>query len=168
MSEERDLELAQFVEVSSPALQRTAYLVCADQELAHDVVQDALYRLCLAWPRVRRADNPLAYARRAVVNAAIDASRRPWRRERSRDEVPDQAVVDDTDRHADRDELLTALRGLPPRQRACLALRYYEDLSVSETAQVLDCSEPTVRSQTSRALTSLRHSLSRLRAEEQV
>ena len=163
----RDQELTEFVEASSPALQRTAYLVCADRELARDVVQDALFRLCRAWPKVRRIDNPLAYARRMVVNAAIDASRRPWRREGATERVPDQPLVDDADRHADRDELLLVLRGLPPRQRACLALRYYEDLSVAETAQLLDCSEPTVRSQTSRALATLRQSLGRIRAEEQ-
>jgi RNA polymerase sigma-70 factor (sigma-E family) len=135
------------------------------------VVQEALYRLCLAWPKVRRADNPLAYARRTVVNAAIDASRRPWRREGVTEKVPEQSVVDDADRHAVRDELLNALRALPPRRRACLALRYYEDLTVAETAQVLGCSEGTVRSQTSRALASLRQSLGhlgQLQAEEQI
>lgn len=80
MTSDRDREFAEFVAVSSVALQRTAFLVCADRDHAADAVQEALYRLYVSWPKFQRASNPMAYARRAVVNAAVDAGRRPWRR----------------------------------------------------------------------------------------
>jgi RNA polymerase sigma-70 factor (sigma-E family) len=163
---DRDQDFAAFVAVSSAALQRTAFLVCVDRDHAHDAVQEALYRLYLAWPRAQRSDNVLAYARRAVINAAIDAGRRPWRRERATAELPEGSVRDEAAAHADRDELLGALRELPPRRRACVALRYYEGLSVEETAQVLGCSAGTVKSQTARALATLRHTLINLRSGE--
>lgn len=162
---DRDRDFAEFVALSSAALQRTAFLVCVDRDHAHDAVQEALYRLYLAWPRVQRSDNALAYARRAVINAAIDAGRRPWRRERATADLPELAVRDESAFHADRDEILGALRKLPPRRRACVALRYYEGLSVEETAQVLGCTAGTVKSQTARALESLRHTLTNLRSD---
>jgi RNA polymerase sigma-70 factor (sigma-E family) len=138
-------------------LRRTAYLVCGDWELASDHVQEGLVRVYVAWPRLTRAGREYAYARKAVVSACLDHARR-----RSSSEVPTEPDGDRPSGHdvaetvAVRSALLAALDGLPPRQRACLVLRYFDDLSVAETAAVLGCSEGTVKSQSSRALSSLR------------
>ena len=151
---------AAFVEFAAAVrgqLRRTAYLMCGDWELASDHVQEGLIRVYVAWPRLTRAGREYAYARKAVVSAFLDHARR-----RSSTEVPsetDQDVAsgqDVAESVALRDALMSALAGLPPRQRACVVLRYFDDLSVAETAAVLGCSEGTVKSQTSRALASLR------------
>lgn len=164
---ERDREFVAFVEEAGAALRRTAFLVSGDRHRAEDVVQDALYKLYLAWPRVQRVGNPVAYARRMVVNAAYDGRRRPWRREVTIADVPDRAVADDfTTGHADRDEVLDALRALGPRQRACVVLRYYEDLSVEQTAELLGCSEGTVKSQAARGLDTLRRAIDQRRTSQ--
>ncbi|MFF0339885.1 SigE family RNA polymerase sigma factor [Kribbella sp. NPDC004875] len=164
---ERDREFVEFVEEAGEALRRTAFLVVGDRHRADDVVQDALYKLYLAWPKVRRVGNPFAYARRIVVNAAYDGRRRPWRREVAIADVPDQVDLDDfANGHAERDEVLEALRSLGPRQRACVVLRYYEDLSVEQTAEILGCSEGTVKSQAARGLDTLRRAIDRRRASQ--
>ena len=87
---ERDQAFVEFVEAMNPSLRRTAFLICGDRHKADDVVQEALYKLYLAWPKVRRVGNPYAYARRMVVNAAHDGPRRPWRREVTIAEVPER------------------------------------------------------------------------------
>jgi RNA polymerase sigma-70 factor (sigma-E family) len=162
---ERDRDYVEFVEASSRALRRTAYLVCGDWHRADDVVQDALYRLYLSWSKVDRGGNPLAYARRIVINAALDIGRRPWRREVSTDRPPERARNDDTaDAYAERDEVLSALLRLAPRQRACIVLRYYEDLSIEQTAEILNCSQGTVKSQAARGLETLRHAINQSRS----
>ena len=164
---ERDSEFVAFVEEAGAALRRTAFLVSGDRHRAEDVVQDVLYKLYLAWPRVQRVGNPVAYARRMVVNQAYDGRRRPWRREVMIADVPDRAVADDfTAGHADRDEVLDALRSLGPRQRACVVLRYYEDLSVEQTAELLGCSEGTVKSQAARGLDTLRRAIDQRRTSQ--
>lgn len=138
-------------------LRHTAYLMCGDWDQASDHVQDGLIRVYVAWPRLHRAGAEYAYARKAVVSAFLDHARR-----RSSSEIPVETHQDTASRHdvadtvATRTALLTALAGLPPRQRACVVLRYFEDLSVAEAAAVLGCSEGTVKSQTSHALASLR------------
>ncbi|MFC0627153.1 SigE family RNA polymerase sigma factor [Kribbella deserti] len=158
MMPDRDREYVEFVEAAGGTLRRTAFLVCGDWHRADDIVQDALYKLYLAWARVDRGGNPLAYARRVVVNAALDQGRRPWRREVPTEVIPDRVALhgDPAGPFGARDEMLTALGALAPRQRACVVLRYYEDLSVEQTAEVLSCSAGTVKSQTARALDSLR------------
>ncbi|MFF0265330.1 SigE family RNA polymerase sigma factor [Kribbella sp. NPDC004536] len=157
---ERDREFVEFVEQAGAGLRRTAFLVSGDRHRADDIVQDALYRLYLAWPKVRRVGNQLAYARRMVVNAAYDGNRRPWRREVATAEVPDRTGLDDfAHGYAERDEVLAALKSLGPRQRACVVLRYYEDLSVEQTAELLGCSEGTVKSQSARGLDTLRRAI---------
>ncbi|GAA1681305.1 SigE family RNA polymerase sigma factor [Kribbella sp. NPDC056951] len=159
---ERDQAFVEFVETANPSLRRTAYLISGDRDKADDIVQDALYRLYLHWPKIHRVGNPFAYARRMVVNAAYDGGRRPWRREVTIADVPDRPASEDfTAGHARRDEVLDALRTLAPRQRACVVLRYYEDLSVEQTAEVLGCSEGTVKSQASRGLDTLRQAMTR-------
>jgi RNA polymerase sigma-70 factor (sigma-E family) len=161
---DRDQEYVEFVETASPSLRRTAFLICGDRHKADDIVQETLYKLYLSWPKVRRAENPFAYVRRMIVNAAYDGGRRPWRREVSVAEMPDQADRRDfAAGHADHNEVLEALRGLGPRQRACVVLRYYEDLSIEQTAELLGCSEGTVKSQAARGLSTLRQAIDQAR-----
>ncbi len=147
----------EFAEAVRGQLRRTAYLMCGDWEQASDHVQEGLIRVYVAWPRLTRAGREHAYARKAVVSAFIDHSRR-----RSSTEIPaepDHNVSsgrDIAESVALRAALMSALTDLPPRQRACVVLRYFDDLSVADTAAALGCSEGTVKSQTSRALASLR------------
>ncbi|GAB3200280.1 SigE family RNA polymerase sigma factor [Nocardioides hungaricus] len=145
-----------FVAESSDRLLRTAYLLCGDRGHAEDLVQTALLRTARRWRTARQ--QPEGYARRVLVNLAKDRwrtlARRPAETAFDTDvEAPtDDAVLD-------RDLLLRATRGLPPGQRAVLVLRYFDDLSVEDTAAALGCSAGTVKSQTSRALGRLRAAL---------
>jgi RNA polymerase sigma-70 factor (sigma-E family) len=147
----------EFAEAARGRLRRTAYLLCGDWEQASDHVQEGLIRVYVAWPRLTRVGREYAYARKAVVSAFLDHSRR-----RSSKEVPAEpdgnvsSGEDVAEYVAVRTALMAALDELPLRQRACVVLRYFDDLSVADTAAVLGCSEGTVKSQTSRALASLR------------
>ena len=166
---DRDSEYVEFVETMGPRLRRTAYLICGDWHRAEDAVQEALYKLYLSWAKVDRAGNPAAYARRVVVNTTLDGRRRPWHREVPTETLPDQAAAGDpAGAHAARDELGAVLAGVPPRQRACVVLRYYEDLSIEQTAEILGCSAGTVKSQAARGLDTLRHALAQLRSVDRV
>jgi RNA polymerase sigma-70 factor (sigma-E family) len=155
-------EFTSFVVAHQAKLRRVAYLMCGDWQLASDYVQDALLRVYRHWPRLRSDRESLGYARKAVVSVVIDAKRR-----RSSTEVPVDSVVDRHDRDdaatrsVDRDLLGRCLAQVAPRQRACLVLRYYDDLSVSEVASVLGCSEGTVKSQTARGLETLQAAFAR-------
>jgi RNA polymerase sigma-70 factor (sigma-E family) len=137
-------------------LRREAYLMCGDWHRAEDFVQITLTRLYAVWGRVdgRGAD---AYARRILANAVIDERRRPWRREITVSSVPDYGYDAALSTASDtRTDLIRALASLPARQRVTLVLRFWVDASVNETAQILGCSTGTVKSQTSRALNTLR------------
>ncbi|HSS68187.1 MAG TPA: SigE family RNA polymerase sigma factor [Nocardioidaceae bacterium] len=137
-------------------LRRTAYLICGDWHRADDVAQEALIRIYSAWSRIERTTGLMPYARRTVVRLLVDHSRRPWRRETTGVAVDPAPVRDQTDVVDNRILLLEALAQLPPRRRACVVLRYFDDLSVAETAAALGCSEGTVKSQTSRGIDELR------------
>jgi RNA polymerase sigma-70 factor (sigma-E family) len=159
----RDAEaFTAFVLAGQPRLRRTAYLMCGDWSSASDHVQEALIRVYRHWPRLRSDAEAHAYARKAVVSVVIDAKRR-----RSSTEVPVEQVLDRpggsdaADRSADRDLLTRCLAQVPARQRACLVLRYYDDLPVAEVASVLGCSEGTVKSQTARGLDTLQAAFAR-------
>ncbi|BEP13747.1 SigE family RNA polymerase sigma factor [Acidothermaceae bacterium B102] len=154
-------EFEAFVSARSPALRRTAFLVCGDWHQAEDVVQNALTKLYLAWGRVERRDGVDAYARQIVVRCALDERRRGWRRERPVDAVPDRATAA-ADESGDREALLAALAAVPRRQRAVLVLRYWDDVSVAETGRVLGISEGSVKSAASRGLDNLRRALPEL------
>ncbi|WP_436700296.1 SigE family RNA polymerase sigma factor [Nocardioides sp. BYT-33-1] len=154
----RDEEFAAYVAERRPRLFRAAWLLCGDPHQAEDIVQAALTRLYVAWPRVRRADSVDAYVRRAVVNAHLDEGRRPWRREASAGEGLPEVPVAAT-AVEEHDALWTALRALPPGQRRVVVLRHWWGLSVEETAADLDVSTGTVKSQTSAALAALRAAL---------
>ncbi|MDQ1641887.1 MAG: hypothetical protein QOJ90_1238 [Actinomycetota bacterium] len=144
-----------FARSRMPALLRFAHALSGDPHTAADLVQDALERTVLAWPRVIRQDDPEGYVRRAIVNRHISRWRK-LRRERLSDSVPESAYVP-TAPHDD--ELWASLALLAPRQRAVLVLRFYEDLSEAQTAEVLGCAVGTVKSQTSKALARLRRQL---------
>ena len=157
MRAEAEQAFTEFALASRTRLRRTAYLMCGDWDRARDHVQEALVRVYLRWPRLERQGGELAYARRAVASVVIDASRRRSSTERPTEPDPTLASRDDVaGAVTDRAALMAALAALPPRQRACVVLRYFEDLDVAETATTLGCSEGTVKSQTSRALASLR------------
>jgi RNA polymerase sigma-70 factor (sigma-E family) len=157
-------EEARFVEWASSrshSLHRLAFLLCGDWHVAEDLAQEALAKTALHWSRVERAEHPDAYVRRIVVNQFHSLTRRPSWRLAARHAAPDIAVADHANDHALRDELLAALRRLPTRQRTAVVLRYYEQLSEAETATALGCSVGTVKSQTHRALQSMRRTMDR-------
>jgi RNA polymerase sigma-70 factor (sigma-E family) len=152
-----DAAFTEFAAANRARLRSTAYLLCGDWHRASDHVQEGLLRLYVAWPRLVRQGGELAYARKAVVCAFLDARRKRSSSERPTSEPAERASGEDiASAVADRDALMIALARLPERQRACVVLRYFEELDVRGTAAVLGCSEGTVKSQTSRALASLR------------
>ncbi len=152
-------DFASYVAARRHHLRRTAYLLCGDWDRAEDVVQDALTRLYVNWRRAARADDLDAYVRRSLVNAFLAEGRRPWRRERSTDELPVTAYADPVGAADDRDELRRALAALGASQRAVVVLRYWDDLSVEQTADALGCSSGNVKSQAARGLARLREVL---------
>jgi RNA polymerase sigma-70 factor (sigma-E family) len=138
------------------SLRGLAYLTCGDWQVAEDAVLGALAKLYVKW---RRIDNPEAYARTAVVRAAIDETRRPWwRREQSHshEALPDGVVRDTTGDVDEKLHLREALGRLPAKLRAVLVLRFLEGLSVQQTAVALRCPEGTVKAYTARGLAALR------------
>jgi RNA polymerase sigma-70 factor (sigma-E family) len=156
----RDEQFRAYVVSKRGQLVRTAtFLASGDRFAAEDLVQTALMRLYVAWPRVR-TDTVDAYARKALLNALIDDRRRAFtRHERVHAEVPDVGVDDQPTTEVDA-AVFAALAALPPRMRAAVVLRHLCELSVTETAEALNCSEGTVKSQTARALSQLRAALS--------
>lgn len=153
-----ELGFEAYVAAHQARLLRTAYLLCGDHGQAEDAVQNTLARLHLAWARLSRHDALDGYARRALVNEVHGRWRRPWvRRERPVADLPD-APVDRAPRPASdvAPALWAALQRLPPRQRAVLVLRYYEDLSEAEIAAALNVAPGTVKSQASKGLANLR------------
>jgi RNA polymerase sigma-70 factor (sigma-E family) len=153
-----DEDFREFVMARSPALLRTAFLLLGDRGLAEDLVQSALAKAYRHWDRVSAAGDTEAYVRRIMVNER----RSWWRRNRGREvlgPVPDRGGRDEFAGLAERDAIWQAVLRLPPRTRAVLVLRYWEDLSEAETAQILDCSVGTVKSQASRGLRKLQQAI---------
>lgn len=150
-----EADFAEFVAARQQALLRFAYLLTSDHHAAEDLVQTALAKTYLSWHRLRDRGSLDAYVRRIIVNENASIWRRAWkRRERSTEVLPEMPVDDpDTDRQ---DVMWRLVQTLPERQRAAVVLRFYEDLSEAQTAQILGCSVGTVKSQTSRALSRLR------------
>jgi RNA polymerase sigma-70 factor (sigma-E family) len=147
----------EFVTARKDSLRSLAYVTCGDWHAADDAVANVLAKLYSRWSKVERVD---AYARTMVVRAAIDEKRRPWRRERSGSgALPETTLCDPTNAADERLRMRAAMLTLAPRQRAVLVLRFYENLSTAETAQALNCSEGTVKSQCSRGLSKLREVL---------
>ena len=149
----------ELVEACSPRLLRTAWLLTGDPQLAEDLLQTALASTYLRWGRLRDTGAAEAYVRKVMASTASKWWKRKWHGERPTDVLPEHAGGDDYDAVDDRQALRRALALLPARQRACVVLRFYEDLSEAQVADVLDCSVGTVKSSTSRALVRLRAEL---------
>jgi RNA polymerase sigma-70 factor (sigma-E family) len=153
---QRDTEFVEFVTAQRTALLRMARLLTAgDGAAAEDLVQTTLTRLYVHWPRVRRAGNPVGYARTSLTHAFVDEQRRAY----TRRETPTDSLTEPAAREEDRDlthTVLAALRTLAPRQRAVVVLRHFLDLDVAETARILGCTTGTVKSQNAKALDRLR------------
>lgn len=146
-----------YVAARSPALLRTAYLLTGQRADAEDLLQTALAKTYLAWSRIREREALDGYVRRVMVNTQTSRWRRRKVDEHPTDVLPERAGQRDaTTDLVLHDALWSALSGLPKRQRAMLVLRYYEDLSEAETADILGVSVGTVKSTTSRALVKLR------------
>ena len=155
----------EYVRVRGPALVRLAWLIAGDRHLGEDLVQEVLTKAYPRWGRVIADGRPDLYLRRMLVNAHVS-----WRRRRSSRELPDGGErMERADRAdigaeaADRDAMWRLIRGLPPKQRVTIVLRFYEDLDDAAIAEVLGCAPATVRTHTMRALATLRLSEESLR-----
>ncbi|WP_073496346.1 SigE family RNA polymerase sigma factor [Actinacidiphila paucisporea] len=145
-----------FVAARGQRLLRVAWLLTGDAHLAEDLLQTVLAKVWPKWHRIAEED-PEAYVRRALVHTHASWWRRRWRGEVPHGDLPDRALAQDAYAGVDLEQALAAaVRALPLRQRAVVVLRYFEDLSVTETAEVLGCSEGTVKSQAAKALRTLR------------
>jgi RNA polymerase sigma-70 factor (sigma-E family) len=154
VSRAEDDGFATFVAARGTGLLRVAYLACGDAGEAEDLLQTALERAYKNWDRVRY-DNPEPYIRRIIINTSISRARRRAILRIIPMYAPPELPAGETDvdlRHV----LMDALRALPPRQRAVIVLRYWEDLSETQTAEILGCSTGTVKSQASKAIAKLR------------
>jgi RNA polymerase sigma-70 factor (sigma-E family) len=150
-------EFTAYVAASSPRLRRTAFLICGDWQHAEDAVQNAMVKLYSSWAKVRDRESLDGFVRTTLIRGLIDEGRRPWRRERSVEVLPERADPGSGGSGSDdRMAMLSALAEVPPRQRAVLVLRFYEDCDVADTARLLGCSEGNVKSQTARGLAKLR------------
>ena len=155
-----DAGFREWMLVRASALRRKAFLLCGDWSAADDLVQDVLVAMYPRWSRIVRGGHVDAYANRVLVGKHVDARRRPWRRERPVDGIPDSvdstseraiAAVDEGD-----GPLMAALAALPAGQRAVLVLRFTDDLSIEEIAQVMGIPAGTVKSRLSRGTETLR------------
>jgi RNA polymerase sigma-70 factor (sigma-E family) len=153
---ERDRAFEEFVVARRSHLRRIGYALCGSWDRAEDLVQVALEKAYVAWPRIDRPDAAEAYVRTIMVRANIDESRRPWRREHPSAELPDTAVPARDAEVDDRSALFAALQELPKMQRAVVLLRHWLDLPVAQVAAELGISEGTVKSHASRGLATLR------------
>ncbi|MEU2668860.1 SigE family RNA polymerase sigma factor [Streptomyces sp. NPDC007164] len=155
MKSAQEDQYLEFVAERAKALYRSAYVLAAgDTHLAEDLVQETLSRVYVHWKRVARADSPAAYAQTVLVRTSLTLRRRRSTGERPTGNMPDSAAAGPD--AALRLTLLDALGQLPPRDRAVLLLRYWEDRSIEETAGMLKLSSSAVRSRGTRALNKVR------------
>ncbi|AKU16839.1 SigE family RNA polymerase sigma factor [Luteipulveratus mongoliensis] len=159
MTSESDEAFSAFVASSSPQLLRTGWLLCGDEHLAEELVQEALARVYPRWGRLADGQ-PLAYARRILVNLNTDRWRRGRRETVAADgDMPERPVDDGSSAAVDRDLLIRLLGALPRRERQVVVLRHYADLSEQQVADLLDVSVGTVKSSASRGLAVMRSHL---------
>lgn len=163
MRQTSEAVFAEFAHAVWPQLYRTAVVIVGDRQLAEDLVQSALVKTYLAWPRLREHDKAHAYTRRVMVNVSRDWFRKhSWSHESTTDLSSDEgprggsAQADHASALVDRVSLRDVLESLPLGQRSVVALRFLDDLSVQETADLLNVTAGTVKSQTSAALATLR------------
>jgi RNA polymerase sigma-70 factor (sigma-E family) len=160
-------EFERFVTDSADQLLRAAYLMARDLAEAEDLMQETLLRVARRWHKVQMMDHPAAYARRILVNLAIDGAEQRANRAGELGIPGGARVLDQADSRAERDllavdtqtDLVRALARLSPRQRAIIILRYWADLPETEVAEILGCSTGTVKSTASRSLARLREVL---------
>ncbi len=157
MTRRDDAGFSDFVRGASPQLLRTAWLLTGSRAAAEDLVQGALERVYVVWPRIQQ-EAATAYTRRIMVNLHIDTGRRR-KRERLTDDVPEVWSPDQTNNVVLADHLQEALKSLPPRERQCVVLRFHADLSEADVADLLNISTGTVKSSTSRGLAKLRQTM---------
>lgn len=144
-----------YVQQTRPRLQRTAYLMCGDWQLADDLTQETLITLYRRWSAIDQDIGPTPYATRVLVHNVRRSAKRAWRSHEVMTPPPEHARQP-TDGFEERQIILKALARLGPRQRAIIVLRYWEDLSVEQTAEAVGCTRGTVTSQSHRALGTLR------------
>jgi RNA polymerase sigma-70 factor (sigma-E family) len=160
VDQREEQEFAEYFAARREAVRRMAYMMCGDWHRADDLAQTAFIALHRHWRKVRDKGALDAYVRRTLTRAVIDEFRRPWRREHSVEVLPDRPVESgDDDSVATRQALLAGLQKVPPKQRAVLVLRFLEGLDVAGVAEVMRCSEGTVKSQCARGLAALREAL---------
>lgn len=151
----RDEEYAEFVGDRWHRFVRSAVLLGCSQAEAEDLAQTALMRCYVAWSKVRRADDPDAYAYRILLNCFRDSRRRMWKGERPTEELPEQATADSTESIAVADSVDRALARLSTTAREAVVLRYYAQLGEREMAQAMGVAQGTIKSRLSRALSEL-------------
>jgi RNA polymerase sigma-70 factor (sigma-E family) len=150
----------EFASGRSKALYRYAYLLVGDHQLAEDLLQEGLIKTYAALPRLRDPHRIEAYARKTITRTAISWWRRKgWHAEKPRDDVPENGTPGHGDAIVDRTWMWRELRALPPKQRAAIVLRFYEDCTFADIADALHCAEGTAKSQVSRGLARLRDRL---------
>lgn len=149
-------DFADYVRARQHVLLRAAYLMCGDRQRAEDVVQEALLKAALRWPRLRD-QSPDAFVRTVMYRDLVSTWRRTRREHLQGDAVLERAVQQPTSE--ERLDVLRALATLQPRQRACVVLRYVEDRTERETAEILGVAIGTVKSQTHDGLRTLRQAL---------
>jgi RNA polymerase sigma-70 factor (sigma-E family) len=149
-----------FAKARSRALHRMAYLMVGDTQFAQDLVQEALTKTYMAWPRLHSHDHAEAYTRKAITTTAISWFRRKgWKGERVTANPPERPGHEHAEAVEQQLWLRSALAELPPRQRAAITLRYFADLSEADTAAAMNCAVGTVKSQVSAGLRKLRQHL---------
>lgn len=157
---DREAAFTEFVASRQGQLRRVAIAVCGDPHQAEDLLQTALAKLYVAWPRIHTEGREEAYCRQIIVRSHIDETRRPHRRERAGLDGHEEAAPSGAS-YEDRSELFDALQALPTMQRKVVVLRHWLGLSVRETAAELEITEGTVKSHSSRAMAALEASLGR-------
>ncbi|MFZ2013559.1 MAG: SigE family RNA polymerase sigma factor [Nocardioides sp.] len=150
----REVSFDEFVAARSHALLRTAYLLTHDHALAEDLLQTALAKAWFAWKRIQGEPEP--YVRKVLFNTYASWWRRKWNGEQPTERLPERPAKAQEGGDAEPTDLWTAMERLPRRMRAVIVLRYFEDLTEAQTAEVLGCSVGTVKSQSSKALAKLR------------
>ncbi|KUM81633.1 SigE family RNA polymerase sigma factor [Streptomyces griseorubiginosus] len=163
MNADEERQFREFVAARSRSLLHTAYLLTGDWEQGRDLLQTALASTARRWSKLRDWEQPEIYVRRALYHAQVDRFRLlSWGRETVTDAVPDRPAAQGAnlaDSVVQRQDIMSALRRLPKRQRAVIVLRYFEDRPDGEIAAILGVAPGTVRSQTHKALTTLRTAL---------
>jgi RNA polymerase sigma-70 factor (sigma-E family) len=160
MGDSADLAaFSEYAHARAATLFRTAYLMVGDHQLAQDLLQEALVKTLMAWPRLHDRHDLEAYTRRIIVTTSISWRRRRSFHERPVEALPERPDPDPADDVVTHDAVLAALRLVPPRQRAAIVLRYYQDLTERQTAEAMGCSVGAVKSQVSAGLQRLRETL---------